>query len=82
LFDPLGNADVATPRIVSIQGMFNNNRLLRGTIPLFDTGKFTRIRSASEYVEGVSKGNIINANTFIGMHDVSWIPQTWIENNG
>jgi len=62
--------------------MFNNNRLLRGSIPLFDTSKFTRIRNASGYVEGVTKENITNANVFISMHDISWIPQTWIENNG
>jgi hypothetical protein len=62
--------------------MFNNNRLLRGSIPLFDTSKFTRIRNASGYVEGVTKENITNANVFISMHDISWIPQTWITNNG
>jgi len=57
--------------------MFNNNRLLRGSIPLFDTGKFTRIRNAGSYVEGVTKENITNANVFISMHEASWIPQTW-----
>ena len=82
LFDPVGNEDVANPRIVTIQGMFNNNRLLKGSIPLFDVGKFTRIRNASSYLEGVTKENITNASTFISMHDISWIPQTWIENNG
>lgn len=82
LFDPVGNEDVANPRIVTIQGMFNNNRLLKGSIPLFDVGKFTRIRNASSYLEGVTKENITNASTFISMHDVSWIPQTWVENNG
>lgn len=81
LFDPIGSEDVANPRIVNIQGMFSNNRLLKGSIPLFDVGKFTRIRNVSSYVEGVTKENITNANTFISMHDVSWIPQTWIENN-
>ena len=82
LFDPVGSEDISNPRIVSIQSMFNNNRLLRGSIPLFDVGKFTRIRNVSSYVEGVTKENITNANVFISMHDSSWIPQTWIENNG
>ena len=62
--------------------MFSNNRLLKGSIPLFDVGKFTRIRSVNGYVDGVTKDNIVNANTFISMHDISWIPRTWIENNG
>jgi hypothetical protein len=62
--------------------MFNNNHLLRGSIPLFDVGKFTRIRTVSSYVEGVPKDSITNASTFISMHDISWIPQNWIENNG
>jgi len=62
--------------------MFHNNALMTGSIPLFDTGKFTRIRTVSGYLEGVSKGNISNANTFISMHDASWIPQAWIDYNG
>jgi hypothetical protein len=62
--------------------MFNNNRLLRGSIPLFDTSKFTRIRNYSGYVEGVNKSSITNATTFIGMHESGWVPQTWIEQNG
>ena len=82
LFDPISNEDIANPRIISIQGMFNNNRLLKGTIPLFDISKFVRIRYVSSYVEGVTKENITNANVFISMHDNTWIPQTWIENNG
>ena len=82
LFDPLGSEDVANPRIVNIQGMFSNNRLLKGSIPLFDVGKFTRIRSVNGYVDGVTKDNIVNASTFISMHDISWIPRTWIESNG
>jgi len=80
LFDPNSTEDAANPRIVSIQGMFSNNRLLRGSIPLFDVGKFTRIRDVIDYVGGVNKNNITNANIFITMHPVSWIPQDWIEN--
>ena len=80
LFDPNSTEDAANPRIVSIQGMFSNNRLLRGSIPLFDVGKFTRIRDVIDYVGGVNKNNITNANVFINMHPVSWIPQDWIEN--
>lgn len=82
LFDPQGSEDVKNPRITNIQNMFSNNRLLAGSIPLFDTGKFPRIRSVSGYVDGVSKFNITNADTFISMHDNSWIPQLWIESNG
>jgi len=59
-----------------------NNQHLSGSIPLFDVSKFTRIRSVSGYVEGVNKGSITNASSFISMHDTSWIPQSWIETNG
>lgn len=80
LFDPQDN-NPNNPRITNISGMFSNNSHLRGSIPLFDIGKFTRIRNVSGYVEGVNKSSITNANTFINMHDSSWIPQSWIEKN-
>lgn len=67
------------PRITNVSGMFLNNVSLKGTIPLFDEGVYTRIRSNAGYVEGVMKDNISNAETFINIHDTSWIPQTWIE---
>lgn len=82
LFDPQGSNNPSNPRIINVSGMFNNNRLLRGSIPLFDTSKFTRIRNYSGYVEGVNKSSITNATTFIGMHESGWVPQTWIEQNG
>jgi len=59
--------------------MFNNNYNLSGSIPLFDTSYYTRIRNYSNYLEGVVKNNITNIETFIAMHDNSWIPQSWIE---
>lgn len=81
LFDPISSEDIANPRITNIQGMFSNNRLLKGTIPLFDISKFKRIKSVTSYVEGVPKQNIDNASQFISMHDTNWIPLDWIENN-
>ena len=66
-------------RITNVSGMFYNNRRLKGTIPLFDPGSYTRITQYTNYVEGVSKNFIINANTFISSHTGNWIPQTWLE---
>ena len=82
LFDPDGAGDADNPRITNIQSMFANNQRLTGSIPLFSVANFPRIRTVSGYVEGVNKGSITNANSFISMHDTSWIPQSWIENNG
>jgi hypothetical protein len=82
LFDPIGSDVPNNPRITNVSGMFHNNALMIGSIPLFDIGKFTRIKTVNGYLEGVSKGNISNANAFINMHDTSWIPQSWIDYNG
>jgi hypothetical protein len=59
--------------------MFYNNRILRGSIPLFDVGSYPRITSYSNYLEGVTKGNISNADLFISSHTTDWIPQSWNE---
>ena len=82
LFDPIGSDVPNNPRITNVSGMFHNNALMIGSIPLFDIGKFTRIKTVNGYLEGVSKGNISNANAFINMHDTSWIPQSWMDYNG
>ena len=73
------NGVTNNPRITNIAGMFNNNYDLKGSIPLFDLGQYTRIRSFTNYVEGVVKSNITNANTFIALHSSTWVPQSWIE---
>ena len=73
------NGVTNNPRITNIAGMFNNNYDLKGSIPLFDLGQYTRIRNFTNYVEGVVKSNITNANTFIALHSSTWVPQSWIE---
>ena len=67
----------ANSRITNISGMFYNNRRLTGSIPLFDLGSYPRITMYSNYVEGVNKANITNAEVFMGTHPDSWVPQTW-----
>lgn len=82
LFDPVGIEDISNPRITNVSSMFANNKLMIGSVPLFDTTKFTRIISAGGYLTGVNKSQINNADVFISMHDTSWYPQSWIEENG
>lgn len=74
-----GQMVVNNPRITNVSGMFYNNGLMRGTIPLFDTGSYTRITKFSNYVDKVPKGNITNADVFISIHSGAWIPQSWID---
>ena len=66
------------PFITNVSGMFYNNKRLKGNIPLFGV-EFTRVSSYSNYVEGVTRSNIDNAETFISEHEGNWIPQSWIE---
>lgn len=73
------NGEANNPRITDISEMFYNNRLLSGNIPLFDTAIYRRLVLYSNYLEGVSKYNIQNADTFINLHGTNWIPQTWTE---
>ena len=74
-----GQVIINNPRITNISGMFYNNRLLKGSIPLFDSGSYPRISSFSSYVEGVNKNSITNANVFMSIHPTTWIPLTWLE---
>jgi hypothetical protein len=59
--------------------MFYNNKLLRGAVPIFDTGSYPRITSFTSYLEGVVKGNISNASVYMSSHSTDWIPQSWNE---
>lgn len=74
-----GQIVINNPRITNISGMFYNNRLLRGSIPIFDTGSYPRITIFTSYVEGVNKGNISNASLYMSSHNTDWIPQSWNE---
>lgn len=74
-----GQIVINNPRITNISGMFYNNKRLTGSIPLFDTGSYPRINAYSNYVEGVNKGSISNADLFISSHSADWIPQAWNE---